>query len=127
MINVDKNGEPLRPAIVWLDQRRTEGLPPVSGLWGAAFKIAGASKTVAYLQAEAEGNWLRTHQPEIWGKTHKYIFLSGYLTFKLIGQFVDSVSSQVGYLPFDYKAQTWAKKSDWKWQAVPVPEEFCLI
>ena len=126
MINLDKNGEPLRPAIVLLDQRRTEGLPPVSGIWGAAFKIAGASKTVAYLQAEAEGNWLRTHQPEIWDKTHKYVFLSGYLTFKLIGQFVDSVSSQVGYLPFDYKTQTWAKKTDWKWQAVPVPDEFLI-
>lgn len=126
MINVDKNGEPLRPAIVWLDQRSTEGLPPVSGLWGAAFKIAGASKTVAYLQAEAEGNWLRTHQPEIWKKTHKYLFLSGYLTFKLIGEFVDSVSSQVGYVPFDYKSQTWAKKSDWKWQAVPMPDEFLI-
>ena len=51
---VDKDGKPLRPAIVWLDQRRTEGLQPVSGLWGLAFKAAGASETVAYLQAEAE-------------------------------------------------------------------------
>ena len=126
MINVDKDGEPLRPAISWLDQRRTEGLPPVSGLWGAAFKVAGASKTVAYLQAEAEANWLRTHQPEIWEKTHKYMLLSGYLTFKLVGKFVDSVSCQVAYLPFDYKAQTWAKDSDWKWQAVPMPREYLV-
>ena len=33
VVNVDEQGEPLRPAIVWLDQRRTEGLPPVRGLW----------------------------------------------------------------------------------------------
>ena len=26
MVNVDRAGQPLRPAIVWLDQRRTEGL-----------------------------------------------------------------------------------------------------
>src|SRR6185312_8098423 len=26
MINVDRDGAPLRPAIVWLDQRRTEGV-----------------------------------------------------------------------------------------------------
>src|SRR5512143_3111324 len=26
VINVDKKGDPLRPAIVWLDQRRTENL-----------------------------------------------------------------------------------------------------
>src|SRR5512145_572279 len=54
LINVDKHGKPLRPAIVWPDQRRTEGLKPVSGWWGVAFKVAGASETVAYLQAEAE-------------------------------------------------------------------------
>ena len=120
VINVDDKGEPLRPAIVWLDQRRTEGLPPVSGLWGAAFAVAGASETVAYLQAEGEGNWIRIHQPEIWKKTHKYLLLSGYLTYLLAGRFVDSVGCQVGYIPFDYKSQAWANKKDWKWQALPM-------
>ena len=120
VINVDAQGVPLRPAIVWLDQRRTEGQKPVSGLWGAAFAVAGAAETVAYLQAEAEANWIRTNQPDIWRQTHKYLFLSGYLTYLLTGKFVDSVGCQVGYVPFDYKAQTWAKKWDWKWQAVPI-------
>jgi len=120
LINLDKNGRPLRPAIVWLDQRRTEGLKPVGGLWGAAFRVAGASETVAYLQAEAEANWIRTHQPEVWNATHKYLFLSGYLTWRLVGQFVDSVACQVGYVTFDYKAQAWSKPWDWKWQAVPM-------
>lgn len=120
LINLDKNGKPLRPAIVWLDQRRTEGLKPVGGLWGAAFAVAGASETVAYLQAEAEANWIRTHQPEVWNATHKYLFLSGYLTWRLVGQFVDSVACQVGYVTFDYKAQAWSKPWDWKWLAVPM-------
>jgi sugar (pentulose or hexulose) kinase len=120
VINVDSKGNPLRPAIVWLDQRRTEGLKPVSGLWGLGFKLTGMSKTVAYLQAEAESNWLQTHQPEIWHQTYKYLFLSGYLTYKLTGRFVDSIGSQVGYVPFDYKGLNWAGKNDWKWLAVPM-------
>ena len=120
VLNVDEQGKPLRPAIHWLDQRRTEGLPPVSGLWGLAFRLAGATETVAYLQAEAEANWIRTHEPEIWKNTYKYLLLSGYLTFLLTGRFVDSVGCQVGYIPFDYKSQSWASKSDWKWQAVPM-------
>jgi sugar (pentulose or hexulose) kinase len=120
VVNVDAQGSALRPAILWLDQRRTRGLPPVSGLWGAAFWLAGASETVAYLQAEAECNWIRTYQPEIWQNTHKYLFLSGYLTYRLTGRFVDSVGCQVGYIPFDYKSQAWAKPSDWRWQAVPM-------
>ncbi|NTW08343.1 MAG: carbohydrate kinase [Anaerolineaceae bacterium] len=120
MINLDADGKPLRPAIVWLDQRRAEGMPPVGGLWGAAFKVAGASDTVAYLQAEAEANWISTNQPEIWKSTRHYLFLSGYLVHLLTGRFVDSVGSQVGYVPFDYKSQRWASSSDWKWQAIPL-------
>lgn len=120
MINVDESGKPLRPAIVWLDQRRTEGVKPVGGLWGLGFWLTGMTGTVAYLQAEAEANWLQRYQPEIWRRTVKFLMLSGYLTYKLVGKFVDSVSCQVGYLPFDYKNQRWAGKSDWKWQAVPM-------
>lgn len=122
VINLDKYGQPLRPAIVWLDQRRTEGLKPVSGLWGLLFALSGMRETVAYLQAEAEGNWIRTYQPEIWKNTYKYVFLSGYLTYKLTNEFKDSVGCQVGYIPFDYKKQNWSGKWDWKWQAVPVEE-----
>ena len=123
VINLDANQQPLRPAIVWLDQRRTEGLDPVKGLWGLLFKLAGMQETVAYLQAETEANWIKTNQPEIWEKTEKYVFLSGYLTHKLTGKVIDSVGCQVGYMPFDYKSQDWAKPSDWKWDAVMVDRE----
>ncbi len=120
VLNLDRDGRPLRPAIHWLDQRRTEGVRPVGGLWGLAFRLAGASDTVAYLQAEAEANWIQKHQPEVWKATHKYVFLSGFLTHRLTGRFVDSVGCQVGYVPFDYKKQTWEAPWGWKWQAVPV-------
>jgi sugar (pentulose or hexulose) kinase len=123
MVNVDREGEPLRPAIVWLDQRRTEGLEPVGGLWGLAFKLVGMAETVAYFQAEAEANWIRTHQEELWDATHKYLFLSGYLTYRLTGRFADSVGCQVGYVPFDYKRLRWAGPRDWKWRAVPVDRD----
>lgn len=123
MINVDDKGRPLRPAIVWLDQRRTDGLPPVGGPWGQLFKVSGLADTVAYFQAEAEVNWIRTHQPDIWEKTDKYLFLSGFLTKRLVGSFVDSVGCQVGYIPFDYKKHRWANRFNWKWKAVPIAEE----
>jgi sugar (pentulose or hexulose) kinase len=120
LINVDKEGRPLRPAMVWLDQRRTNGLKPIGGLWGLGFKVSGMSETVAYLQAEAESNWIKTHQPEIWDKTYKFLFLSGYLTHCLTGRFVDSVGCQVGYVPFDYKKKRWASSWNWKWQVTQV-------
>lgn len=123
VINLDEDHHPLRPAIVWLDQRRTENLEPVGGLWGLLFKLSGMQETVRYLQAEAEANWIKTNQPEIWKRTDKYIFLSGFLTYKLTGKVIDSVGCQVGYMPFDYKSQDWAKPSDWKWDAVMVERD----
>jgi sugar (pentulose or hexulose) kinase len=123
VINVDSNGKPLRPAIVWLDQRQAQEIPPVKGFWGFAFKLAGAQPTVEYLQRECEANWIVHNQPEIWKKTHKYLYLSGYLTYLLTNRFVDSIGSQVGYMPFDYKTQSWASKNHWYWQALAIEPE----
>ena len=123
VVNLDKNGRAIRPAIIWLDQRRSESLPPMGGLWGVLFKIARLDDTIDYLRAEAEANWIRTHQTDIWEKTHKYLFLSGYLNFKLTGDYIDSTGSQVGYMPFDYKRHKWSGRFDWKWRAIPMRKE----
>ena len=120
VVNVDRDGKALRPAILWLDQRKTYGLPPLGGLWGLLFKAAFLSKTVRYLQREAEVNWIRTYQPEIWRKTHKYLLLSGYLTHRLTGRFVDSQGCQVAYIPFDYKRLKWKAGWSWYWRIAPV-------
>jgi sugar (pentulose or hexulose) kinase len=126
VINLDPQGKPLRPAIVWLDQRRTEGQRPLGGPWGLAFKLTRMSDTVAYIQAEAEANWIRTHQPDLWARTYKFVYLSGYLTYRLCGRFADSIGCQVGFMPFDYKRLRWAANWDWKWQAVPMRRELLV-
>jgi sugar (pentulose or hexulose) kinase len=123
LINVDAKGQPLRPAIVWLDQRRTDGLGRIKGPWRLLLGIARMSQTAKYFMAECEANWIAKHQPEIWKATHKFLFLSGFLTHRLVGRYVDSVGCQVGYIPFDYKKLDWARDSDWKWQAVPVTRD----
>jgi sugar (pentulose or hexulose) kinase len=123
VLNLDKNGHPLRPAMIWLDRRRAENLLPVGGVWGAAFKALRLEKDIARAQAECEANWLKQNQPEIWENTHKFLFLSGYFNYRLTGQFADSVGSQVGYLPFDSKRHKWANRLDWKWQAMAYKPE----
>src|SRR5688572_17503466 len=68
----DKGGTPLRPAIVWLDQRRTEGLKPIGGLWGLAFRATGTRETVARFQADAEANWIERCEPAVWKRIRRY-------------------------------------------------------
>lgn len=120
LVNVDAAGRALRPAMSWLDQRATGIVPPLSRRWRLLFRLAGLGETMSYLQSQSEANWLKANQPEIWAGTSKFLFLSGYLTYRLTGSFMDSAGCQVGYVPFDYKKQQWAGASDWKWQALCV-------
>jgi len=122
MINVDENGKPLRPAIVWLDQRKAEVEKFPNLAMKGVLKTIGMYEPAIHTIRECESNWIRQNQPEIWDKTHKFLIISGYFTYKLTGEFSDSTGNTIGYLPFDYKSQQWAKKSDLKWKMFPIEE-----
>jgi sugar (pentulose or hexulose) kinase len=119
-INLDSHGLPLRPAIVWLDQRRADTNPKLAWWWELALRAIGMRETIRYFAREAEANWIAQHQPEIWARTDKFLLLSGYLNYRFTGRFVDSVANQVGYIPFDYKRGRWASALDWKWHCLPI-------
>ena len=123
VVNLNKQGKPLRPAFVWPDQRRTVDVRPVGGLYGLAFRLIGMAEAVLYAQKEAEINWLLKNQPQIVQMSHKMLYLSGYLTWRLTGLYRDSAACQVGFFPFDFRRFSWCRPGDWKWQAFPVPPE----
>ena len=118
LVPVGADGRALRPFIIWLDQRRATQTPGFSWWWRAAFKLARTENIIHYFQREAELNWLAEHEPEVLAKAHKILLVSGWLNYRLTGRFADSVASQVGYIPFDYRRQLWARRFDWKWQAL---------
>ncbi|NND00242.1 MAG: carbohydrate kinase [Gammaproteobacteria bacterium] len=119
VIPVDASGDALRPAILWPDQRRTKSAPPIGGLNGLLLRIAGVSNTIRFFQSEAEANWLAIHEPDLWHKTSRFLLLSGYFNFRLTGEYRDSASSQIAFVPFDFRRKRWASKNSWKWQALP--------
>jgi sugar (pentulose or hexulose) kinase len=120
MVCVDGAGRVLRPAILWLDQRKCDAPPPLGAGWNALFAAVGAKGLIDHFQADAEANWLAQHQPALWAETKKFLFLSGYLGYRLTGEYVDSAGCQVGYVPFDYRTLDWAGPRDFKWRAVAV-------
>jgi len=120
VVNLDKDGQVLRPAILWLDQRLSEITRPMPWYWRLVFSCIRQSNVIEYFRRKAQANWLEQNQLDVWQKTDKFLLLSGYLTYMLTGQFKDSVASMVGYLPFNYKKQQWARPGDWKWQALPI-------
>lgn len=127
IVVTDAEGTPLRPAIVWLDDRRTAGLPPFGGVGGVtalAFRLLRLRDTIDDFAAACEANWLRVHEPDTWRRIRHYLFLSGWLAHRLTGRFVDSAAAQVGYVPFDYRRFRWARSGDWRWTVAPVDRDW---
>ena len=123
MVNVDENGNPLRPAIIWLDQRKADSSKILPGALRPLLKTVKLLDTVEGVIQNCEANWISQQQPDIRENTHKFLYLSGFFTHRLTGQFVDSVANNIGYLPFNNKTYQWAGKYDFKWWLFKIERE----
>ena len=120
IVPVDAQGRCLASAIIWPDQRRATRVPPVAWPWRAAFTAIGLAGTLRALQQDAEVNWWAEHEPQLHARAERYLLMSGLLNQRLTGRMADSVGAQVAYLPFDGRAQAWARAGSWPWQALAV-------
>lgn len=118
LVAAREDGTPLRPAIVWPDQRLCTRPPPLGPGWSLLFAAGGARGLVHALQRQAEVNWLAEHEPAL--QADRLVLLSAWLTRRLVGDWVDSAACQVGYLPFDYRRQRWAAPAAWQWRALAI-------
>lgn len=106
---VDRNGNPLRNAISWLDRRKTQNYKKPNILYRILFKIVGMSEMTKNLMMEARFNWIIENEPEIWNKTYKYLLLPQFLNYKFSGKYIESDAGTVGHIPFDYKKREYDK------------------
>lgn len=120
---VGNDGKPLRPAILWLDQRRAKGCPKLKRWAAVAVKAAGMTRTLKLQYQKSHCNWIRENEPEIWSQTKKYVLLGTYLNYKLTGKMKDSTASIVGYVPYDFKNRRWKKKNDLVRPVFDIPNE----
>jgi sugar (pentulose or hexulose) kinase len=109
---VDKDGKPLRDAIVWLDKRECVPTKPVPAINMLLFSLIGMKDTVELQRKVSACNWIMANEPDIWEKTHKFMMISGFLTFMLTGKFIDSVANMIGHIPFNSKTRAWMKKNE---------------
>ena len=123
MVNCDENGNAVRPAILWLDHRKSKAVWGQKGLLSFGLNALGIKKKIDDVQVQGKCNWIMQNQPEIWEKTYKYLQISGFLNHRLTGVFADSVASQIGHIPFNYKTQTWAKKQQLSKKLFPIESD----
>ena len=125
---MDDNHQPISPVYMWSDTRLadTDKLSTMSWYFRLAFKIVGMSKRIEFLRKAAKVNYLQQNKPSLLESAANVALFSGYLTQKITGKLIDSVASQVAYLPFDYKKLDWASASSWRWQALACKREQML-
>jgi len=87
------------------------------------YRIVGMAEALAKGQADGKCNWIRQYQPEIWEKTHKYLQVSGFLNYRLTGNYIDSIASQIGHVPINYKKMKWASKRGLTSKLFPIERE----
>ncbi len=121
---LDKNGEVIRPSILWLDQRKAKCKEPLRFSDKIIFTIISMRRTIEIIRKHSTANWIKENEPQFWDKTYKYMLISGFFNYKLTGKFVDSIASQIGFLPFDYKNKRWEKSNNsWKWYVFGVERD----
>ena len=104
VIPMDKAGNALRPAILWLDQRTVADIPPLGKAIRFGVNLIGQGEFLRYAQKNSKFLWIKQHEPEIYRRTHKFVQATGFFVHKLTGEFRDSYAMLSGIYPFDYKA-----------------------
>ncbi|WP_395307071.1 FGGY-family carbohydrate kinase [Mycobacterium sp. AMU20-3851] len=98
---LDAAGEPLRPAILWMDCRSGAESAFTAGLADRhpILKWSGGSDAAEWLVPKAM--WLNTHEPHIYRSAARIVEAVDYVTFRLTGQWVGSQMNAVCKYNYD--------------------------
>lgn len=110
LICLDKNGLPLRNAIVWMDNRSTFEAELMRKEFGLkqVYDITGQPDITATWPA-TKMLWLKNNQKEIFNNVSKYLLLEDYLMYKLTGRFHCEKSLISSSLYYDIHKGIWWK------------------
>ena len=118
---LDKNYKPLRPVILWLDQRLAKAEEKLPKFHRFLFKLVGMKDTVDLNRTRTTAHWVKENEPELWEKVDKYVNISTYLIYKLTGELADSPGGLTGHFPLYYKKKQWYKEGAMKGRIYGIP------
>ena len=114
LILTDKEGNPLCPAIVWLDNRATEEAEIITSNFGhkRVYEVTGQPEITATWPA-CKLLWVKRNKPDIWEKTERVFLLEDWILYKLTGKFITEKTLQSSTIYFDiHKGQWWDEMLD---------------
>jgi xylulokinase len=120
LVPVDESGNPLWPAMIWLDRRAEEEtawlklLPEAESL----VNLDANPLDAAYITPKLV--WLRKNHPDVFKSTHKFLEATGFIISRFTGKFVCDHTQAYGYHFFDIRKEKWDEHAA---QLIGVPVE----
>jgi len=106
---LDQQGQVIRPALLWNDQRTARECQQIEELAGGRTALIDMVANPALTGFTAPKIlWLRNHEPENYEKMVQCLLPKDYVRFKLTGEFASEVSDASGTLLLDVKNRDWS-------------------
>ncbi|MCD6318644.1 FGGY-family carbohydrate kinase [Candidatus Aerophobetes bacterium] len=108
LIVIDKEGNPLRPAIVWLDSRAEKE----AEILAEAFKNENVYRRTGQVEMvptwpAAKILWLKRHESEVFKKIFKFLLIEDYFIYRMTGYFVSEGSLLCSTTYWDIREKKW--------------------
>jgi xylulokinase len=106
---LDERGEPLRPAIIWMDSR-SEPQCELLRERCAELILQRNGKQPAPYNADPVLLWLQAHEPAVLARASTSLTTTGYLNYRLCGRPVENLSDASILFAFDLAAKQWSEE-----------------
>ena len=103
-VALDRSGRPLRPAIIWLDERCKDEVESFASKVGKERIHQITGKPVDYAPVVYRLAWMKKHEPELFRKIGMICDVHTYITWMLTGSFKTSWASADPLGLFDMKS-----------------------
>ncbi len=105
---LDAGGRPLRPAILWNDQRSGPQCHTITERVGAKhlYELIGTIMLPGFTAPKIV--WVHDHEPEIFAEIAHVLLPKDYVRFKLSGAYVTDVADGSGFALMDIRNRTWS-------------------
>ena len=107
---VDKQGNPLRPSIIWADQRAQAQAAALGEQISLRdfYHIAGHRNSASYGLQKLM--WVRDNEPEVYAKTYKALNAKDFIVLRLTGKFYTEPSDATSNACIDLNTLQWSEK-----------------
>jgi xylulokinase len=105
---LDAAGQPLRPAILWNDQRTGAECDAIRRALGPERLVAITGNDALTGFTAPKLVWVRDHEPDVWRRIAHVLLPKDYLRLRLTGDYALDKADGAGTLLFDLAARDWS-------------------